>query len=325
MICEKSVEGIPCYIIGNQWVEVTVLAGKGGDIYQIMYYPKTTSNRSTGCSLLHTQGQNLSLYRDRDLSEKRLERYSQDSTGGWQDVIPGFGKSPDTMFREFPVGLAATVSWECSGYDPDSEELELRVKLSDFPVSLIKRIMVKDSSVVLRETVCNDADDDIDMTWTQHSVFGGDFLMGTVDIDYPSDEVFLCAAHAAAGGERTAYIHPLSSVPMPDGGIRDFHRLCERCGDGNLVFTLNAEEGAFTLSGSQSGIRVRMNWDKEVFPYVRCWYQNTKDYYSMALEPCNYYYSTFADTDRENMYLHLAAGMERTTEITLEMTLTGPL
>lgn len=67
----------------------------------------------------------------------------------------------------------------------------------------------------------------------------------------------------------------------------------------------------------------RMKWEKEIFPYIRCWYRNDPQGYALAVEPCNYYYSSFADTDRDDMYLHLKPGEAKDTTVLLEIVREG--
>ena len=106
---------------------------------------------------------------------------------------------------------------------------------------------------------------------------------------------------------------------MPDGTIWNLKNMREPGQDGHLIFTMKAETGDFSLYHKARKFGFRVTWDKQIFPYIRCWYQNTEDGYSFAIEPCNYAYSSFADTDKENMYLHLDAGEEMSTEIRLSI------
>ena len=75
------------------------------------------------------------------------------------------------------------------------------------------------------------------------------------------------------------------------------------------------ERGAVSYTHLHKGLAFSLEWDKAVYPFVRCWYRNDSQGYAMALEPCNYAYSSYSDTDREGMYLHLEPGEIRSTSL----------
>lgn len=94
MIKESSSGSIRTLILSNEKLSVKILAGKGGDINQITYLPEQAE-------LLHTEDENFARYDSRDLRTNPLSRYSEDSTGGWQDVVPGYGRYGSLVFRNF--------------------------------------------------------------------------------------------------------------------------------------------------------------------------------------------------------------------------------
>lgn len=197
--------------------------------------------------------------------------------------------------------------------------MNLSVQLPEFPLFMKKQIRLEDETLIVTETIRNEGGEPADFTWTQHSAFGGSFLDEQVEISYPGEEIFLSSLYAGQGGKKEEYLKNICSVPMPDGTIWNLKNMREPGQDGHLIFTMKAETGDFALYHKARKFGFRVTWDKQVFPYIRCWYQNTEDGYSFAIEPCNYAYSSFADTDKENMYLHLDAGEEMSTEIRLSI------
>lgn len=318
MIEESSSGSIRTLILSNEKLSVKILAGKGGDINQITYLPEKAE-------LLHTENENFSHYENRDLSITPLSRYSEHSTGGWQDVVPGYGRYGSLVFGEYPVGTAATLPWDyqaqaVDGRDARNEkEVNLSVHLPEFPLFMKKQIRLEDEVLILRETIRNEGSEPADFTWTQHSAFGGGFLDEQVEISYPGEEIFLSSLYVGQGGKKEEYFKNISCVPMPDGVIYNLKNMREPKQDGHLIFTMKAGAGEFSLYHKARKFGFRVDWDRQIFPYIRCWYQNTKEGYSFAIEPCNYAYSSFMDTDKENMYLHLEAGEEMSTEIRLSI------
>lgn len=313
MIEEYSLNQIRAVTLSNDAFTVRILPGKGGDINQILW-------RARGLSFLHVKEAHFSRYQDRNLYENPLKHYSEDDTGGWQDVIPGFGRCGEVSVTKAPWGIAATVGWEVSFGKKGAEDVViLSVNLPVFPLHLEKRIWLDESGINLEETVQNTGACSADVTWTQHAMFGGSFLDENVEITYPSEEIFLSARQAKQGGRVGEFLYRTDAVPMPDATLYDLRRMRRRCEDGILVFTMKAEEGMCRLYNRQKKAGVRLIWDRQMFPYLRCCYQNYGDTYAMGMEPCNYYYSSFAETDQNRMYLHLESGESKKTKLRLEV------
>lgn len=313
MIEESSLYNVRTVTLSNESFAVRILPGKGGDINQIWWKPREVS-------LLHVKEENFCRFQDRNLYVSPLKHYSEDDTGGWQDVIPGFGRYGDLAIEEAPLGIAATVGWQVSfGREDGKDIVILSTDLPVFPLHLEKRIWLDQKGINLEETVSNTGDDEADVTWTQHAMFGGDFLDENVEISYPSGEILLSALWAEQGGPMERFVHEVGRVPMPDGQRCDLRRMRERREDGILVFTMKAGEGSCELYNRHKNIGLRMLWNREMYPYLRCCYQNTGNAYAMGIEPCNYYYSAFAETDRDRMYLHLDSKEVRRTKLRLEL------
>lgn len=310
MIENWKQEGIQGWILSNQWLSVKILEGKGGDVNQITWLPDKIT-------FLYTRDEGFAECRSKDLYKQPLDWYSDCSTGGWQDVIPGFGKYKERIYDGMrPVGTAACVGWKAESCPKENqEELTLHVLLPDFPLRLVKRFRLEGTKLLVDESVENLGDAPADVTWTQHAVFGGDFLEPDVQIHYPSEELFLSSLYAQKGGQKEAYEKRISEAPMPDGTIHDLRRMREHTEDGQLVFTMCAKEGRAGMRNAHKGLAFSLEWDKAVYPFVRCWYRNDSQGYAMALEPCNYAYSSYSDTDREGMYLHLEPGEIRSTSL----------
>ena len=318
MIKKCDFYGIRAVVLSNDKMQVRILPGKGADIYQILLLPEKVT-------LLYNQEENLPCYQERNLYQERLQHYSQDNIGGWQDVVPGYGRYGNTVISEKPVGIAATVGWKVmwEGEAEDAEEVCLSVDIPDFPLHLTKWIGLNEEGLYVKEQIRNDGTDEAAVTWTQHSAFGGNFLAPEVAVIYPGEKILLSSLYASHGGCIEEYVKPIKAVSMPDGTVYDMTRMRPQMDDGQLVFTMKAEEGCFGMFHEKEKVGFRMKWEKEIFPYIRCWYRNDPQGYALAVEPCNYYYSSFADTDRDDMYLHLKPGEAKDTTVLLEIVREG--
>ncbi len=313
---ESDTYGIKTLTLNNDLLSVRIFAGKGGDISQITYLP-------LGMTVLWENKEMLPCYADKDLHRERLSFYSELNTGSWQDVVPGYGVYGDVELKERPVGIAATLPWdyEVLRVGAESVSISLEVDLPVFPLHISKIVTLKkgDARLYIDETITNNGDKITAATWTQHSAFGGNFLDETVKIHFPADKIFIPSAFSKNGGREEDYIMPIDQVTMPDGAVYDLRTMREHKNDGHLVFTQKLERDYFEMYSERKKAGLRMTWDKEIYPYLRCWYQNTDNGYSIALEPCNYYCHTFDECVANKMFLFLEPGESKKSEVIFEI------
>jgi hypothetical protein len=241
---EDEIYGIKTIKLSNGLLSIDVLAGKGGDISQITYLPLSLP-------ILWQEKDNFKLYENRDLSKERLPFYNEMNTGGWQDVVPGLGKYGEVELKGRSVGIAATVPWSYMILKPGEESVSimLEVKLPVMPLKLTKIYTLKkgDASLYIEETIENEGDRQAQITWTQHPIFGGDFLEGTVNINWPGDEIFIPSAYSKSGAREEDYTMPIDRVTMPDGTVHDLRKMRQRTDDGHLVFSQKLLRDYFEL------------------------------------------------------------------------------
>lgn len=313
---ESDTYGIETLTLSNDLLSVRVLAGKGGDISQITYLP-------LNMTVLWENKEMFPGYAGRDLYKERLSFYSEFNTGSWQDVVPGFGKYGDIELKERPIGIAATLPWEYEILEEGNDRVSvgLEVDLPVFPLHLAKVFTLRkgDAHFYIEETITNKGDKQAAATWTQHSAFAGNFLDETVKIKFPADKIFIPSAFNKNGGREEDYIMPIDKVTMPDGTVYDLRTMREHRNDGHMVFTQKLDRDYFEMYSESKKAGLRMKWDKEIYPYLRCWYQNTDNGYSIALEPCNYYCHTFDECMANKMFLYLDPGETKKTEVLFEI------
>lgn len=286
---KKCISGIDVLYLESDLLRVSILAGKGGEIYEMIYKPLEMD------ILLKTPGR-LTQYEGRDLSRERLTWYSELFTGGWIDVLPGMAIYKDINVTMEAAGIAATMPWnyeivsECG----ESAAVRLFVDLPVVPISVEKTITVKqgDARLLVSERIINKGDAPICFTWVQHSAFGGSFLDEDVEIILPDHQLGM----------------PMRATP-PEVEGHDLRVPLPRGAEANVFITLRElSEYRFALRNHKKGIEVIMDWDGEAFPCLRCWYRSSKDIYTVALEPGNYYASSFDDTFKIGCHATLEPG-----------------
>ncbi len=309
---ESTLYGIKTLTLSNDLVSIRILVGKGGEINRITYLPKNLQ-------VLLEDNEVMKAYEGRDLEKDRLANYSELFMGGWPDVIPGFGYYGEVAYKERPIGLAATLPWLCEILKESDScvSVKLKLRMELFPLYLVKTFTLKkgEAAISIEETVKNEGKQQAAVTWTQHAAFAGDFLDETVRISFPAEKIFIPSQFANNGGREEDYIMPIEKVRMPDGTYHDLHTMRARANDGHLVFTQKLDRDYYEMYNQAKKIGFRMKWDKEIYPYLRCWYQNTSNGYSIALEPCNYYCHTFEECVRNGMFLFLEADEEKSSVI----------
>ena len=268
-------------------LSVGLLPGKGADLCSLIH-------RDTGIDVLWrtpwSSDDPSSLPWTGDSQIDFLARYP----GGWQQLVPNAGppREQDGVRLGYH-GEAAVVPWRV--LESDNSQALLDVRLLTAPLHLTRRVTVDGAVLRLRDEIVNASLDPVQVRWVQHPGFGAPFIDGAARIDtgatvfvtdaqdpganLPPDQVQTWPL-AADLGDRPV---DLRVVPGPD----------ER----RAVFgALTAFDAAWcTISSPTTGLRLRMEWDADVFPHAWFWQECHgsagfpwfRRAYVVAVEPAN--------------------------------------
>jgi galactose mutarotase-like enzyme len=311
---DRSVRyGIETFRLENELLSADILAGKGGDLTSLTYKPRNID-------VLMKTPIGISQYEGRDLSKNPLAAYTELGTGGWADVLPGYAICGDVRVDAQNSGTAATIPWRCvsSGQKEYYGFVQLRVSLPNLPIDVEKTFTLETgtSKIHVAETIRNTGDTPIYFTWVQHSTFGGELLDGA-EIELPSSKAFTGQLFDRQSGRPVfEWEHPVTALPLADGTTHDMTRPIPADKSGSFVVALRElEKPSFTLRNRSLDMTLNMEWDRRMFPYLRCWYINYKMpghqvIRGCGLEPSNHFAGNFDDAFAMGSYSTLEPGQK---------------
>ncbi|WP_177237648.1 DUF4432 family protein [Paenibacillus sp. 1_12] len=294
--------GIDVVYLENELLKVTILVGKGSEIFEIIY-------KKLDMDILLKTKNGLSAYKERNLHEQRLTWYSELYTGGWQDVLPHRGIYEDIEVTPDMYGIAATLPWDYELLELSSEIVRIKcvVKLPVVPLYIEKTFCLRsnDPTIYIDETVENTGASEMKFTWTQHSAFGGQFLDEHVEIVLPDCVAFHARKFAAENqADLAQFEEAVDAISLVNGSKHNLLKVSPRFANEELFITLkNVSQPEVTLINRKKKVAVRLCWDMDSFPYLRYWYKNNDDLYTVAIEPSNDYFTNWEHSLAHGTYL----------------------
>jgi hypothetical protein len=306
--------GLPTVTLENELLRVTILAGKGGDIFEFLYKP------------LDVDFMWRSPWGVRDpapfvaTSHTPVSAFLDFYEGGWQDCLPTGGNPCDYQGQPFGAhGEAATIPWRYSIVEdsPECVALKLWVRTYRTPFLVEKTLTLERGRAVLRiaEQITNEGRVTLPIMWGQHPAFGPPFVDESCRIDLPGGRV-----HATQLTPNTRFVageHAWPLVPGRDGNLIDLRRVagCEADTSDTLRIA-DLAEGWYALTNTQRQVGFGMAWPLAVFPalwfwqvyggaYGAPWYGRT---YNVALEPFSTVQTTIVDAQADGSAHSLAPG-----------------
>lgn len=214
--------------------------------------------------------------------------------GGWQQLVPNAGPARvQDGVRLSYHGEAAIVPWRVS--ERDDTRAVLDVELLTAPLHLTRRVAVDGPVLRLRDEIVNESPDPVEVRWVQHPGFGAPFIDGAARIDTGAT-VFVTDAQAPGANLPLDQVQAWPLAADVDGNRVDL-RVVPAAGDRRAVFgALTAFDAAWcTITSPTTGLRLRMEWDPEVFPHAWFWQEchGSQGFpwfrraYVVAVEPAN--------------------------------------
>lgn len=317
-ISEKMISGIKVLYLENDLLRLSILVGKGCEFYEIIYKPRNMD------ILLKSKG-GLDQYEGRDLSKEPLAWYSELFTGGWMDVLPDRGAYEEVFLVQKNSGIAATVPWNYQILEQCEDKITIKcfVTLPLIPLYVEKTITIVslEAKIYVKEYVKNTGNSTAFFTWTQHVAFGGEFLDENVKVTIPCKKVFKAIEYRQAKGKsQEAYECPIENVKMSDENSYNLLAVKPNQFDEELFVTIRKlEKPYFELYNENKSAGIRFEWDFDVFPYLRYWYKNSKELYTIGIEPSNYYFDGFDNCREEHTCFQMEPAKGFSTWYTCEL------
>jgi hypothetical protein len=279
---------IPAITLSNDALDVTVLSGKGADIYSIR-------DKESGIDPLWKARWGSHHARSSLSHGDSASAWLAACAGGWNLLFPSGGAESTVGGGLQPMhGEASITSWEYVPNESDSTSILLRTHLSRSPFALERRITLEENShsIVVTDLARNEGGEPFPCTWTQHPTLGPPFLDGSCVIDTNADTVELddtyLLPHVPSGvlGVQSWSDAREVLARVPDRGVR--RQLLAY-----LHFT--EPESWYCVTSERLGFTFRLTWSTEDLPHAWFfqeldatsnwpWFSNT---YIMAIEPSN--------------------------------------
>ena len=318
-ISNSSICGLETVALENDLVRALIIAGKGADLLEYVWKP-------TGANCFHRSNIPFEAYSSRDLKKERLASHTEMGLGGWMTVLPHRARYKDIELTQETGGIGATVPWEYIVVENSDVTVSVKfcTDLPVIPMRIEKVFTLADgsASLTIDETVNFHGDEPVEFTWTEHAMFGGDFVDEDTVVCLPSERAFDAWAHMAAPDKPLdSFINPASAFPLKGGAknstLFDLRRPLPTSYNGSefIVFD-KLKEGRAGLHNAKSGLSISLSWDKALFPYMRSLYQSG-DSIIIGLEPGDDMFSGFEHSLKRGTYTKLLPGENITTSFCL--------
>jgi Domain of unknown function (DUF4432) len=257
--------------LASDKLEVTVLPGKGADIYELV-------DLATGIDPLFKAPWGLqppgSPPRDGSAGAKFLENYE----GSWQELFPNANDA--CAYRGSPLpfhGEVATRRWSWSVEADDADAVAVRFavdcELVPFRLERLMRLPYGERRLVLEESVRNTSTEPAHFVWGHHCVLGAPLVAAGAELRVPCRTIVTMPEL----WEDTARLEPGQRSGWPaargrDGSDLDISRVPgPEAASHDDVYLTDLAAGWAELRNPALRTGFRLDWDPAVFRWVISW------------------------------------------------------
>lgn len=249
--------------LSNSHLEVTVLAGKGADIYSLV-------DLRTGIDVLWKTPWGLRQPAMWEHTGSSQERWLEAYPGGWQLLLPNGGDECKEQGATWGFhGEAALVRWDVAEVGQMSVTLE--TELLSAPLHLTRKLSLDGPVVRVHEVVRNLAPGDVEVMWSHHPAFGAPFIEKGCLLSAG------CRSVLADDREPGTLLAPASEHAWPVAQTKDGKQvdlgLLPGPEDHRTVFAYLSgfSSGWFAITNPRLRLGVGLRWPLEVFPSAWLW------------------------------------------------------
>ena len=258
--------------IENDLLRITVLPGKGADIYQFIHKPTALDILWKNPIGLWPPG---SPPHDGSGGFEFLENYE----GCWQELFPSCNDPTTYQGQQMPFhGEVAHLPWRYAVAEATDNTVAVRfsveTRLTTFRMERVMRLEAGSARLKLDETVTNIGAAEQHFVWGHHCVLGGPWLesgctlesgartITTIDQIYEEKTARLAPGQREPwplGKTRAGGTVDLSVIPGPEAHSHDD------------VYLTDLDDGWASVTNPRLGLAFRLGWDAEVFPWMISW------------------------------------------------------
>ncbi len=268
-IAEASIGGIESLVLENEHLEVSVLVGKGTDIFSFRH-------RASGTDFLWkapwgVRDPATTIQDTANSAASFLDYYF----GGWQELFPNAGAGCTYRGAELGVhGEACKVPWSWQIKEETSRRISVRfrARMVRTPFLLEKQLTLEAgrATLLIEESVTNEGAGAVDFIWGHHPALGAPFLSGNCRLYAPARVVETDDSNLFLAPQRRFESYPM--IETADGDPFDISRIPPPSARVTMqCFLRELAEGWYALVNQETGLGFAMSWDLEVFPYLWLW------------------------------------------------------
>ncbi|NOU88381.1 DUF4432 family protein [Paenibacillus sp. LMG 31460] len=293
--------GMRTIVLENNLVRISILAGKGTEIFEYLYKPKdldfmwlTENGVQNPRDYLPTSPDPISTF---------VDYYP----GGWQEVFPNGGPTSVYLGAQFGQhGEVAHMPWD---YEIDEDTVErvavsFRVRTKKMPFQLTKTVSLRNNSptLILEEKLENLSDIPLRYMWGQHIAFGKPFLRPGCRIYLP-DRAKIITESVESPVSTPGRVRRGVSYDWPygldkEGRAIDFSVLPSKGTPSEMIYLYGfGNQAWYRVENKSLDMGMKVAWDGAVMPYLWYWQEfgASKGYpwygrnYNIGLEPFSSY------------------------------------
>src|SRR4051794_556751 len=262
---QEARSGWTAVVVEGDALRVTVLPGKGGDLYELVH-------RGSSVDVLFKAPWGLEPPGAAPRAGSDGHAFLENYEGGWQTLLPNTNEPCTYRGLDLPFhGEVCSLPWSWSALGDDGLRLTVECRL--LPLRLERELRLTGATLRVSDTVTHTGGEPCDLVLGHHCVLGPPFLAdgcrleteaGTIVTGTevwedtarlePGQRSAWPAARLAAGGEVD-----LRAVPGPAAGSHDD------------VFLTHLRQGRLSVESPHTGLRFGLAWDPAVFRWIVCW------------------------------------------------------
>jgi galactose mutarotase-like enzyme len=315
----RHVRGWEVVQLRSEYLSLDLVPGKGGDIISLRV-------RDTDTELLWQSPWGLRHRGEAPMIGSSEALLMEAYPGGWQTVFPNGGAAVEEQSVLWGMhGEAWLAPFDCVLVEDAVAVLTTRLVRSPFRV--VKRVEIAGRSVVVTEEVTNEGATAIDVMWGQHPAFGAPLISAAAVIETGARGAVV---ETAGSTPETAVDYVLQQWPVVElaGATQDLRRVPgPQAGQSRLVYLSDFDEAWASITNTQLGLQVRLEWDLQEFPYAWYWLEAGGrqafpwfgSAYVLALEPASSWPAAGVARVRDTTRTHLSVppGATRTAAVTV--------
>jgi len=264
--------GLKTITMENELMAVTILPGKGAEIFVLRYKPRDIDVLWKTPWKVKEPG--IGYMGSPDSATAWLEHYG----GGWQEIFPNAGD--ECSYKGVKLnfhGEASLLPWSYEVLEQSTQRISVRFSVTLFrsPFTLIRTMSLEQDKaiLVLNERIRNDANECMEFIWGHHPAFGAPFLSEECRIDTGAESIQSDDRYNSPGN----FLPPGMEWRWPDikdlhGKPRDISRLiAPHSGESCLAYLKDFSSGWYAITNRRLGLGIGFTWPKEIFPYAFLW------------------------------------------------------